>query len=82
MPFLLRFTFNLAVVGLATYLGMFALASLVQPKRHEVVTIVPLKLKPAGTPRDSAATSTASTVEQAGHKQLLTTLENFPFPGR
>ena len=82
MPFLLRFTFNIAVVGLATYLGMFALAGLVQPKQHEIVTTVPLKLRPAGTPRDSFATRAASTVEQARDKQLLTTLENFPFPGR
>jgi len=82
VPSAIRFLTTVAVFGTAVYAAMFALATWVEPRQHEIMVSVAVHPKvtrpspeaPTGRPRTKE-----SGLDAARHGRLVTLFENMPF---
>ena len=74
MPSLVRFTRNLALLGLIVYGAMFALVTFVAPQQHEIVTTVRAEVRPEENREAKPSLLRTMKKTQAHHKRLFTSL--------
>ena len=79
MPSLFRFLAICAVLGTVAYAGLLSLANMVEPRQHEIVTIIPLHPKPpaATAPPAGVRTKTAATLTNSSD-ELFDRLQSLP----